>query len=927
MTKQDTWNNAAQEKKFDERYIEHAADADASLLLLPATKVRIPQLPSSLLPRTSLQQRMSAWRAHKLTLITAPAGYGKTTLAASALNDVGNAADVQKQIVHCCWLSLDEDDDTPMRFVQSLCQALHPLLSARISLAQLLELSQSETQRTLLLLLGAVEKQPGQVVIVLDDLHRVLDPAVHQLLASALDRTPANLHWIILTRWKPAIPLGRLRLERQVLEFTDEDLSLIDDEVAAFLEINLARPYSAETARRLKERTGGWIAALQLALISLQRVRRPQQSQPQQSQLQQSERSVPVTSDELDALLEHLSGKSDLLAEYLTGEVLTHLTEPLRDFLLRCSILPKLHPDLCNRVIGRNESQRLLQEALRQQLFIRILDETGEWYELHHLFRELLLYHLRLAEPPEGIAAIYRRAADWYIEAGDLTSALRALVMGGGAHLAAELVQNRSYQAVLEGRYGDLRQWCAILPDDQVDIRPRLLLDLAWLQTMDGKELAAAIERAQTGMAGYTSPPQSWQDELSTLILLERYSSGDRRNLFNDTLAAIERFDENSHLARGWAYVIAVLIQSQTLGVDTPLYIQEADSAFQAAGYARGQIYTIAMLSLRALHSADIDALQRYYQRANQIVLQQMQPNPLDLPMLAGMVGESLYWKNQILEAAEYFKWMQATAHTYHDTISFLKAHFMLALCTQSCATGDMPPPLAPADYNEYWREMSKFQPIGVQSMQIHWEMRLSIARGELHTVWRLFEKLDVTLDTLAEDAPDAAWLCLLTAYTIDGRRLEELTPYLEMMRCRAASSPYTTIQVNLLRARQLRRLGNDTGARSALRQALQDIEATGHVRMILDAPDLIPHLHRVNSKYTQWLLAQIRHVGTQHVDQFTPRERDLLTLLAENRTVEEIADRLVLSPVTIRSYLSRLYTKLGVKNHAEAVARLCEKR
>ena len=921
MTKQDTWNNAAQEKKFDEREIERAADADASLLLLPATKVRIPQLPSSLLLRTSLQQRMSAWRAHKLTLITAPAGYGKTTLAASALNDVGNAADVQKQIVHCCWLSLDEDDDTPMRFVQSLCQALHPLLSARISLAQLLDLSRSETQRTLLLLLGAMEKQPGQVAIVLDDLHRILDPAVHQLLASALDRTPANLHWIILTRRKPAIPLGRLRLERQVLEFTDEDLSLINDEVAAFLEIHLARPYSAETARRLKERTGGWIAALQLALISLQRVRRPQQSQ-----LQQSERSVGITSDEMDALLEHLSGKSDLLAEYLTGEVLTHLTEPLRDFLLRCSILPKLHPDLCTMVTGQKESRLLLQEALRQQLFIRTLDETGEWYELHHLFRELLLYHLRLAEPSDVIAAIYRRAADWYIEAGDLTSALRALVMGGGAHLAAELVQNRSYQAVLEGRYGDLRQWCAILPDEQVDIRPRLLLDLAWLQTMDGKELAKAIERAQTGMAGYTSPPQSWQDELSTLILLERYGNGDRHNLFYDALAAIEHFDEKSHLARGWAYVIAVLIQSQTLGVDTPLYIQEADKAFQAAGYARGQIYTIALLSLRALHSADSDALQRYYQRAKQVVLQQMQPNPLDLPMLAGMVGESLYWKNQILEAAEYFKWMRATAHTYHDTISFLKAHFMLTLCTQSCATGDMPPPLAPADYNEYWREMSKFH-ISVQSIQIHWEMRLSIARGELHTVWRLFEKLGVTLDTLAEDAPDAAWLCLLTAYTIDGRRLEELTPYLEMMRCRAASSPYTTIQVNLLRTRQLRQLGNDTGARSALRQALQDIEETGYVRMILDAPDLIPLLHRVNSKYTQWLLTQIRHVGDRQVAQFTPRERELLTLLAENRTVAEIADRLVLSPVTIRSYLSRLYAKLGVKNHAEAVARLCEKR
>ena len=295
----------------------------------------------------------------------------------------------------------------------------------------------------------------------------------------------------------------------------------------------------------------------------------------------------------------------------------------------------------------------------------------------------------------------------------------------------------------------------------------------------------------------------------------------------------------------------------------------------------------------------------------------------MDLAFLSGMLGEALYWQNQLFDAVRFLKHTRTIAQARLDPANLLLAQVILHLCAQADAAVEIPPSLNVTDYDEQWRQMREFYPIGVQSIQILWEIRLAISRGELSRVWKLFEKLEITLDTLPKDAPDAAWLCLLTAYTIDGRQLEALTPYLDMMlaRGRETQSPYITIQVNLLRTRQLRRLGRHSAARSALRQALQETEATGYIRMVLDSPDLIPLLHQTGSKYAQQILAQIQLHTSQKISTFSAREVDLLTLLSKDLSVAEIAERLILSPATTRSYLSRLYTTLGVKNRAEAVA------
>lgn len=885
--------------------------ADDTWAMAPSTKLHPPKPPSEPLLRPELLARIHQWRRHRLSVIVAPAGYGKTTLASSALPTTPSRAAEPPDAPtgEACWLALDEDDDAPTRFVQSLAASVAALIPKTAHAATLLALSRAESRRALLLLLAALEELTAPVLLVLDNYHRIQNPAVHDLLRAALEYTPETVHWLILSRQQLPISIGRLRLERQVLELNTDDLRLNRAEIQAFLQLNDVHTTDAEALALIEARTQGWLAGLQLALLSF-----PSTSDPTEGKGNRAHN--------LHTLLERLRGDKRLLAEYLAGEVLVQLNEPLRSFLLRCAILERLHPSLCTAVTGMEESEHLLRQAVDQQVFLRALDDSGEWYEQHHLFRELLLHHLRIKESRATIQSLYRRAADWYVTRGDLVAGLRALLAGGFSPLAAELVQSRAQAALLSNHLAELQQWFDLLPVDEIEARPRLLLDLTWLSFLRGVDYAATISRASALFAALPPLPKPWQDELTTLTFLLRLTEGPRQNLHHDALAAIQSYDASSHLARGWALFTASLLMDQAPDKDVGAYTQAIDAAFDAAGFVRGRIYTLARQTHMDLLTAQVNNALHNNALVRSLAMRQDRPDPSDGMFVDFVVGEALYWQNRLPEAIVYLRRAWDEAVTYQDSSFLLQVQAAIKLYNR--ATGEAGLVLDPDSQTHHWQQANELNPLHSRAALVLWELRYGLACRAPQAGWRAFDALGITLESLPTDAPDMMWFALLTAYVSRGRQLEQLTPGFELMlrRARAISSPYYLIQLNVLRARQQHQLGRHNAARGVMRQLLHEVAATGYVRMILDQPDLIPILRLAGNDHANWLLTQMaKPAQSPATTNLSPREEALLALLADGLGAEQIAERLVLTRSTTRSYLSRLYAKIGVKNHTQAMA------
>jgi len=890
---------------------------DDLFIATPSTKLRPPSLPLAVLARPHLVKAINGWRQHCLTLVTAPAGYGKTTLATCAVQDAVHRAEGDSSLppVRAFWLALDEHDDDPVRFVSALATAVAPVIPPAARAAIAYPLGRSDPAQALLRLLARLETQPETILIVLDDFHRIKRPEVRELLATALERSAENLHWMVLARHSTPVPVSQLRLRGQVLEFSVNDLRFSRAEIEEFLALAGVAHLDAEAVELLDARTHGWIAGLHLAKLSLQR--------RQAGVASGTEDARPA--HDLQLLLSQMRGDNALLAEYLTSEVLGRVTEPLRSFLLDCAILERLNPSLCTAVSGIAESRALLRQAVAQQLFVRQLDAEGNWYEMHHLFRELLLDVLEHERGVVQIQMLHRRAADWYLAQGDIPATVRALLAGQTPNLAAELVQSRSRAAILHNQLVEARQWIALLPAAQVEARPQLLLDAAWLAYFTNvDELADAVQRAQVIFTSQPNLAVGWRDELAVLTVIMRFFKGPRKGLYHDAVAIARQCHESSTLARGWAWMFATLTIGQEAGANGLRHAEDAATAFAAAGMTRGHIH---VLGWQAFHHGAAGAVNAMLQSCTQALhLLGQQPNIVsgDDLFFTSTAAEALYLQDRVDEAMVYLEQTLAGAQRYDDPLYLLQTLSQMDLC--AIARGDRPASLHGIEARDepLWERMAQGQALSSKAHIAVWQMRRGTALGiPEHTLYCL-QKVGVSLETLADDAPNVVWLALLTACVATGQHLEQLTPKLEMVLQRSENDGMLNINIatRLLQAQQMHRLGRRNDARGHLRRALKDVEKSGHVRLVLDQPDLVPLLRMIDSDQARALLKRMERPGNRPAFQrLTAQQMAILRRMGSQENVEQIADALVLSTSTVQWHMSRIYSRLGVKNRADAVA------
>ena len=424
--------------------------------VLLATKVCAPHPRPGLVPRQRLVERLVAGTQHELVLVCGPAGFGKSSLLADW------AHRGQRTVA---WLSLDEDDNDPSQFWRHVAAALdvyRPGLAEQVA-AQLGAPSTSSFKTSITVVINSMAEAGAPVVLVLDDYHLIEEPAVHRSVEFLLEHLPSALRMVLASRGDPPLPLARLRARGQLTELRAPDLRFTAAESTELLRAAIGPELSDSAAAALVERTEGWAAGLQLAVLSLR------------------------GRGDVAGLVEAFSGSHRFVLDYLTEEILDRQDQQMREFLLETSVLERVSAPLCDAVRGRTGSQQLLEEVERANLFLHPLDESRRWWRYHILFADMLRAHLCKLDP-HRVAALHGAAALWY-ERNDLPDqAIRHALSAGDATRAGRLIERHVEDQILRrNEAATLDRWLVALPPEALDSRPRLRLGQAVAALMGGR--------------------------------------------------------------------------------------------------------------------------------------------------------------------------------------------------------------------------------------------------------------------------------------------------------------------------------------------------------------------------------------------------------------------------------------------------------
>lgn len=592
--------------------------------ILLRTKFLVPRARSDFLPRPKLLDWLEHNTEKRLILLSASAGYGKTTLLADFINTTS---------LPFAWYTLDPQDSDPTVFLTYLIESLRNMKRAPATLTHaigqtaqsLLESAETSAspERVLTVLVNELAEQiETPWLIVLDDYHYVTNPAVHQLVGFLLENAPGGLHLIISTRADPPLALARFRARGQLAELRTSALRFRDNEVSHWMQTDLP-DISPESLNLLSEKTEGWVAALQIVRSSL------------------SGRDAR----DVDAILSGLNGSQQFVFDYLAEEVFKRLPQDTQRFLLRTSILQQMDASACNAVAGVQNAQSILEELEKQNLFVSSLDPQRLWYRYHFLFREFLINRLKRAEP-ESINNLERSAGMHYELQAELEAALIHYLTAQDFNSAARIVSVFAADYVERGRVEVLHHYLSALPDDVKKNNPELLLqhgNAHWRLGQTGAAVAS-FEDARLSFSAQNDKDGICR-ALTRLAEVNRAQGNYRQSetLSSEALS----FADDNHLARAEALMSLAKSVGFLTGMDRGR--QLAEQAVEESRRAEDKISTLARGNfLQSLGQicwwhGDPQATVRYCQEALQIVPEEFSPIGAQVYIL--LVTPFLYWR------------------------------------------------------------------------------------------------------------------------------------------------------------------------------------------------------------------------------------------------------------------------------------------
>ena len=887
---------------------------------LLSTKLYIPRPWSGLVSRPRLTDRLNAGLDRKLTLISAPAGFGKTTLLSEWI----------PQSPRCVtWLSLDEGDNAPTRFwtyMIASVQQIHPDLGFG-ALTRLQSPQAPPITAILTALINDIAAFPDTFITVLDDYHVIDSQSIHEALAFLVDHMPENYHLVITTRVDPPLPLARLRARDQLAEFRANDLRFTADETAAFLTGAMGLSLSAEETAALETRTEGWIAGLQIAALSMQ------------------------GRDDIPGFIQAFSGSHRHILGFLAEEVLNQRPKGTLDFLLQTSILDRLCGPLCDAVTGDSGGQAILEKLELANLFITPLDDEGVWYRYHHLFSEVLQARLQQNQPDQ-VPELHRRAGIWFANHGMIEEAVHHALAGDDYEEAARLIEAVAGDMLRRGSSVSLIRWLDAIPEETIRARPRLCLARAWtFHWGPALSLESADEWAQLALQAALAN-RSLDSDLTGEVAAVRALTAAARTEWARCREFSSQALDDLPLDSPWRSVIALCLG--TAHLDSGNMTAAAHVLGEALSLSRAEGAHYIQLAA-ASFLADLQLFQGHLGQAMELYWQILAWAHPGLPQKGGVMAHAglahiLCEQNQLGAALTH---VQLGIDQLDQVGGAWAAHLLYrVLARVQQAKGNWKDGLDALDRAYQIGESTQISLVGTQAAALR--ACLQLAQGDLGAaeVWAANSGLSPD-DPVASHPGwrEVEYLSLARVLSAQGRYAEALSLLdLLMQSAQAEERHGSAIAIFASQALVNQAQRNRARALQCLERALALAEPEGYVRTFLDEGEPMRLLiHDLRAAITRRAPADLRLLayidrllqafagadlapppyassGQQPsngrlVDSLSERELEVLRLIQAGYNNQEIAEQLVIAVSTVKTHLNNLYGKFGVHSRTQAVA------
>ena len=886
-----------------------------------ATKLHQPALTEKLVQRPGLTRRLNEGlqAGRQLTLVSAPAGFGKTTCVSEWLRGLN---------MPFTWLSLDKADDDPERFLAYLIAALQKFdPNIGLELSSMLASGQIPAAESgVSSLVNDILQTGSPFLLILDDFHLIQDSLILAWMEQLISYQPQNFHLALITREDPALPLARLRASNRMTEVRANDLRFNSEEIGRFLKNGMDVALSDEHIAALEDRTEGWVVGVQLAGLSMR------------------------GRDDPAAVVTSLSGSHRFILSYLTEEVIGRLPPDVQDFLLKTSILERLTGELCDALTGRSDGSQVLEQLMNANLFLVPLDDEQHWYRYHHLFADLLRSQCKRTFKDQA-AQFHRRASRWYEKEGMLNEAMEHTLTGEDYALAVNLLESYSMPMILKGYAKTVENWMQAIPQEWQSQSLRTSLASCWMYILRGsyEKLAPHLKQIESILSAMqTNPANAKPEEVAVLqaewLALQANLLNVQGNIGQSiemAQRALQLAPENDDYLRSLAYM--GLGGAYRLAGDYSNLVEAYQKSIfhsRRSGNALSEMLSTSALTLMAIRHGELRKAVEYGAR----VIERKQPFGVLPPLAAGTVhgafGMVYYEWNQLDKAHEHLHHsLRLSELAGHNAgVAYNKCH--MAWLEQLEGNDEQ------AAYS--MREAVDLLALGapawiipeIYAMQIYIHLAqgnfaaaedvlLQQGYNEQAPVNHLSENLHLANLRLKlfqlrekhltiEDTQQAFALAgrILTA-AVDAQRLG------------------TVLRTLLLRAQLHVETDNQPAALDDLQQALTIAQPEGYVRSFVDEGSVIAALlrqslaHSAKNGYAHDLLAHFSAAPTtstqpvgqnEPIESLTEREVDVLRLMAQGLKYEEIAAKLFISVNTVRFYVKDIYRKLLVNNRTQAL-------
>jgi LuxR family maltose regulon positive regulatory protein len=912
-----------------------------------ATKLYIPPPRTGIVPRPRLVERLNDGLAtgHKLAIISASAGFGKTTL-------------VSEWIASCkrpvAWLSLDEGDNDPTRFLTYLIAALQTLPpktgGANIGVGALAVLQSSQpppTESVLTTLLNEISALSDSFILVLDDYHVIDSQPVDLALTFLVEHQPQRMHLVIATREDPPLPVARLRARGQLTELRAADLRFTPVEAADFLTQVMGLSLPAEDIAALEARTEGWIAGLQLAALSMQ------------------------GRSDTAGFIQAFTGSHRFVLDYLAGEVLECQPERVRNFLLQTAILDRLSGSLCDAVTAQDGGRGMLETLERANLFVIPLDDKRQWYRYHHLFADVLQARLIEAQP-EQVSGLHQRASAWYAQNGMPPDAIRHALAAGDFDRAAELIERVWLEMDISYQSATWLGWAKALPDSVVRARPVLSMGYGWA-LLNGGELEASEARLRDAERWLEPADKQAENSSARMVVVDEVE-------FRSLPASIASARAYRALALG-DITGTKMYARQTLALvpeDDLIRRTQATALLGMAEYASGDLHAAEQEFLKfqalmwqandianaigiAFILANIKLVQgrlneavSTYRQSLQLAASRGAPFFLGASDLYRGLSELLCEQGDLEAAAQHLLTAQQLGE--QGALTGWPHRLCVAQARMKESQGDLVGALILLDEAErqYVRNPLPDRPVaalkartwvrqGRLAEALSWVSEQDLSPDDNISYLREFEHLTLARVLIARYNTDRVDGDLHAALGLLGRLLQA---------AEEGGRNGSVIEILILQSLAHQAQGNQPGALASLERALSLAEPEGYIHTFVDEGEAMRLLildfrlwvekqsrdpYLALSGYVDRLLAafaqsaarpatlpqsEIKNLKSEIVEPLSERELEVLKLLRSELSGPEIARQLIVSLNTLRTHTKNIFNKLGVNNRRAAIRR-----